>query len=389
VTPSLRLPRLIALLVAALAAALAAAAVSAQPAGARAQLGIVPAGYAIANPAQFQADIAELSAGKRYVPPIRIDILWPSIAPTQPTNPEDPADPAYVWAPLDAAVQSAAATGTDSILGTVFWTPAWASSRRSVGTRTDVPDAGELAAFFTALQTRYSGLPGAQPRIRNWEVWNEANNRYFLIAPGRNDSAKLTNLVTGYSRMLTQSRAALRATSRRLGIAMPVVVAGGVGGQAGFSHTKFFEALGRTPLCKGAARSRSCFDAVSVHPYSPNPKVDPLGRRVNPQFATISNFAFFADSIRKTWRGRSIKIWVTEFGWQTNPPDGQLGVSPARQAQLMRTAVTTFRKKYPQVPVMMWFLIEDEPDVGNWQSGIEYADGTRKPSWNTFKSLLD
>jgi len=36
---------------------------------------------------------------------------------------------------------------------------------------------------------------------------------------------------------------------------------------------------------------------------------------------------------------------------------------------------------------MLWFLIRDEPAVGNWQSGLETTRGKKKPSWRTFISL--
>jgi hypothetical protein len=37
--------------------------------------------------------------------------------------------------------------------------------------------------------------------------------------------------------------------------------------------------------------------------------------------------------------------------------------------------------------MMLWFLVKDEPSIGNWQSGLETVTGRKKPAWNTFISL--
>jgi hypothetical protein len=36
---------------------------------------------------------------------------------------------------------------------------------------------------------------------------------------------------------------------------------------------------------------------------------------------------------------------------------------------------------------MLWFLVRDEPAVGNWQSGLENVKGKKKPAWSAFLSI--
>jgi hypothetical protein len=83
-----------------------------------------------------------------------------------------------------------------------------------------------------------------------------------------------------------------------------------------------------------------------------------------------------------------MRIWVTEYGYQTNPPDKLFGVSPAKQALYMQQAWDKLVAN-PKVDMMIWFLLRDEPRIGaGWQSGLYYADGRRKPSREVFERLV-
>jgi hypothetical protein len=77
-------------------------------------------------------------------------------------------------------------------------------------------------------------------------------------------------------------------------------------------------------------------------------------------------------------------VWLTEYGYQTNPPDRLFGVTWAQQARYLTQAVAIARRD-PRVDVLLWFLLEDERDVARWQSGLITADGVRKPSFAAFQ----
>ena len=81
--------------------------------------------------------------------------------------------------------------------------------------------------------------------------------------------------------------------------------------------------------------------------------------------------------------GRSKPLWLTEYGYQTNPPDRLIGVSPARQAQLIGQAALRVWQQ-PGVTVLIHFLVKDEPSIGGWQSGLFTARGTAKPAKRAF-----
>ena len=77
-------------------------------------------------------------------------------------------------------------------------------------------------------------------------------------------------------------------------------------------------------------------------------------------------------------------LWITEYGYQTNPPDKTIfGISWAKQAQYMKQAYAMARKN-PRIDMMLWFLVSDEPSIGGWQSGLETVTGKKKPAWNAF-----
>src|SRR3712207_7058823 len=47
---------------------------------------------------------------------------------------------------------------------------------------------------------------------------------------------------------------------------------------------------------------------------------------------------------RSTRRWGRKPIWITEYGYQTNPPDRVFGVTPKKQAQFLQQSYTIARK---------------------------------------------
>jgi hypothetical protein len=85
--------------------------------------------------------------------------------------------------------------------------------------------------------------------------------------------------------------------------------------------------------------------------------------------------------------GASKRIWLTEYGYQTDPPDTFLGVSLDKQALYMSEGAL---RAYlaPRVDMLINYLIQDEPDIARWQSGILTAAGAEKPSYQAFQVPL-
>ncbi len=80
------------------------------------------------------------------------------------------------------------------------------------------------------------------------------------------------------------------------------------------------------------------------------------------------------------------RIWITEYGYETNPPDAIFGVSWAKQAAYLTQAFRIV-KANPRIDLMLWFLLRDDPNLNGWQSGLVTVGGKHKPSFRAFQAL--
>jgi hypothetical protein len=80
-------------------------------------------------------------------------------------------------------------------------------------------------------------------------------------------------------------------------------------------------------------------------------------------------------------------IWLTEYGYQTNPPDRIFGVPPNTQAlYLGEAALRTY--ELPGVTMLIQYLIRDEPLLDRFQSGLFTVHGVAKPAYYAFRFPL-
>jgi hypothetical protein len=287
---------------------------------------------------------------------VRYTLDWRQIAPTRPANGRNPDDPAYDWSSADDLVHGLRRHGIEALL-TLWGSPAWANGGRSPNW---APTSGAtFAAFATAVQRRY-------PWVRRWLIWNEPNKAPFL----RPVSPRVY-----VRRLLNPAYAALHAANPK------AVVGGGVtgpqAGAGGMSPVDFIRGLGS----EGAQ-----LDAYAHNPYPASPNETPweggCARCETITLATLERLLFWVDRALGTTR-----IWLTEHGYQTNPPDLLFGVSPARQATYLGSAAL---RAYlaPRVDLLIQFLIRDDAELGGWQSGLTYVTGRAKPSFDAFRLPL-
>jgi hypothetical protein len=131
------------------------------------------------------------------------------------------------------------------------------------------------------------------------------------------------------------------------------------------------------------------FDAWAHHPYYGMPSETPTTKPVTAKGApaTAVTLANIGDLIKEVTRLYGNKrIWITEYGYQTNPPDKLFGVTKAKQAQYLTQAFAIARKN-PRIDMMLWFLLKDEPNLAGWQSGLLTASGAKKPAFAAFQRL--
>ena len=131
------------------------------------------------------------------------------------------------------------------------------------------------------------------------------------------------------------------------------------------------------------------FDAWAHHPYSSGPSdtptSKPVGARGGPATAvTLGNIGDLTKVLTQLYGNK--RLWITEYGYQTNPPDSLVGVSWAKQAAYLKQAFAIARKN-PRIDMMLWFLLKDDPNLGGWQSGLITIGGKKKPSFAAFEHL--
>jgi hypothetical protein len=128
-------------------------------------------------------------------------------------------------------------------------------------------------------------------------------------------------------------------------------------------------------------------DAYAHHPYPSTPRAEsPWGPRC-PRCTTITmaDLERLELEVRRNL-GRK-RIRVTEYGYQTNPPDTLLGVSPTTQAAYMASAsLRTYLAR--NVDILLFFLVRDDTETDGWQSGLLTARGQKKPAYTAFRLPL-
>jgi hypothetical protein len=374
-----------------LAAALAVAAVAAtaQPADASRYLriGIYDESQTLYAPADATfAFFRELK-----IQQLRVNLHWGGrlgVATRRPADARDPADPAYRWDVYDRTVRLAADGGI-RIVFSIYGTPGWANGGR--GQNVPPAAATDLRNFAYAAARRYSGSfadeDGATlPAVKEWLAWNEPNNPVFLrtqfrllggrwVVQSAVDYAKICAAVYGgvHSTLIGSERVACGATAPR-GNNSPR------SSRPSVSPLAFLRAVHAAGL--------KTFDAWAHHPYYAGPADRPDSRPPPSVAATSVTFGNLSDLIRELTRlyGRK-RVWITEYGYQTNPPDRLFGVSYAKQAAYLKQSFAIARAN-PRVDMMLWFLLRDEPGVGGWQSGLITLGGKRKPAFAAFRSLI-
>jgi hypothetical protein len=81
-----------------------------------------------------------------------------------------------------------------------------------------------------------------------------------------------------------------------------------------------------------------------------------------------------------------VRFWVTEFAWDTNPPDAG-GVPPRLHARWVSEAL--YRMWRAGVSQVTWFQLRDNPlsraPGGNFQAGLYFVDGQAKPAMRAIR----
>lgn len=326
---------------------------------------------------------------------IRINLVWGGpngVARRRPARPADPADPAYDWSSYDRTVNYAQQYGM-RVVFSIIGTPPWANA--AAGLNVVPRNPLDLQRFAAAAATRYSGTYKAPdgrtlPAVRHWLAWNEPNNPIFLRPQFRIVRGKtVMQAAIDYAKICNAVVKGVRTTS--IGA---MKVACGVTGPRGNNNPRS-PRPSTSPLAFLRAMYRAGatgFDAYAHHPYygkrQETPSTPPpQGTRGQPATAvTLGNINVLVKELTRLYGNK--RLWITEYGYQTNPPDRLFGVTFAQQSRYL-TQAYGIAKRHPRIDMFLWFLLRDEKRLaGNgWESGLLTAAGAKKPSFVAFQRL--
>jgi hypothetical protein len=345
---------------------------------------------------------------------VRVTAGWSVIAP-EPEAAQRPAgfdatDPdAYppgAWDRLDRLARFARERGLALNVDIAFWAPRWAVARAADAPDREriAPDPRHFAEFAQAVARRY-------PDAAAFTVWNEPNHNVFLLpqwqeGPGGDLEPASPHVY----------RAMLHAAVPRLREAAPdATVLIGATSSLGASEPQeaddrmspmvFLRALACVDEALEPVRDGRCAgfrplpgDGWSHHPYGDRlPPWAPSPQDKDVRMADLGRLSSTLDRLHEAGRiERRLDLYLTEFGYQTNPPDPTWDVTPDDAARWLSEAERIARAN-PRVRSTTHFLVRDLPEREgdsprerwrDYQTGLYFIDGRPKPTRAAFAAPL-
>ncbi|MEA2443814.1 MAG: hypothetical protein QOJ12_1106 [Thermoleophilales bacterium] len=309
--------------------------------------------------------------------------------------------PASRWAPYDAIVRGAADRGMGVLFQLGGTAPDWATPGPSPVNR---PNPAEFGKFVKAVGTRYSGSysDGGSggyadpliPAVTLWSVWNEPNLVSWLSPQVSGGVPQAPRIYRG---LLNAAAAGLAASGHGnnqllLGELLPFT-------RTTRSTSKKLRPLAflrelacvdshYRPFRGSAAKKRGCtgFKALpgtglAYHPYTlaggpgvPTPNPD------DASIANLSRVTIALDRLgaRGRLKTRRMPVWITEFGFQSRPPD-PYATPLAKIPGFMGWSEWIAFKNPRVVSYSQYPLVDDPGSRSGFQSGLRFHNGKKKP----------
>jgi hypothetical protein len=335
---------------------------------------------------------------------IRIEIGW--VAPNTPRKPagfdaENPADPNYSFAAADAAVTDAAADGMRVVLdftGAPLWAEGRGMPRRALP-GTWRPNPADIRQYAIALARRYSGsFPDPAnplvmlPKVYAFQLWNEPNLPNYLEPQWIGARAVAPSLYRG---MLNAFYAGIKSVDPHALVVTAGTAPFGDPGPGGRIMPALFwrdvlcvnevgTTLNRAPVRfrRGRCPNPAHFDVLAHHPYSVGaPSTEALNADdvSIPDIGKLTQVLRFAEHAGTALPRIHHQIWVTEVGYNTDPPNPN-GVPINTAARWLEQTLELLWSQ--GVSLITWNTIADQPPVPSYsetsQAGVYFVDGQPK-----------
>lgn len=331
---------------------------------------------------------------------VSLEVDWAEVEPNAPTGAysSSPSSSQYGFLYVDNVLNRFKGTGIQPLL-LITDAPRWAQA--AGGTAQDYEEGGyepndaALQAFAQALAKRYSGhfRDPANPRqflpaVHYFQAWAEANMIYHLSPQWTKvDGHLINNAPILYRGLLNSFYAGIEAGNP----AAKVVFTGlaPYGDPPGGLRTPPVSFL-RSVLCLNARlQKQTCadpahFNILATDPYDiGSPTTHALSRTdaSAPDMGRLTRIVRAAIHARTVLPAKAKPLWVTEFGYDSNPPNTTRGApSEAEQARWLEESFYVFA--HEGVSTVIWYLLHDQtgPLATAYFSGVYFHDGRPKTS---------
>ena len=357
---------------------------------------------------------------------VRATMRWAYIAPKPDSrrkprgfNGANPGDyPRVLWDPYDDLVRKAADRGIEVNFNPTGPGPRWAHKRTPIkpAARAWRPSPKQYAKFVRAAGRRYNGRyrdenqgKGVLPRVDWWGIWNEPNQPGWLTPQG--ETKRGVGEIAASPRIYRDLLVAGAKGLLRTGHGDDLVLIGELapigsavkpkGARASLRPALFLRemfCLNRRfhPYTGMEAKARGCdkLDRLAVlerfprlgfghHPYTrKRAPTKPQRKRDMIDISNLGELTRTLDRIaaRTGLLPPEMPVFLTEFGYQTRPPDPYRGVAQQLQARYINEG-DYIAWKNPRVFSSAQFLLYDSPPRTEFPRGTE-------PYWATFQTGL-
>jgi hypothetical protein len=413
--------------------------------------------FIYSSPATVEKNLKQVAS--LGVNTIKVSMVWSLVAPDPDSTQKpdfDASDPsaygADAWTRYDTLVQEAGALGLGVYFQLTAPAPLWATVSHGVFGHqypwSHEPSAADFRDFVTAVGSRYSGRyqvaasgtvlgtvsdpasagasesPDAEttlPAVRMWGIWNEPNEIGWLSPQTVTSDHHNVLRSPSLERALTDAGYTGLAET---GHANDTILIGETASRGNTRTVPFVDALfcvsaADVPLTGTAATRLGCpasgnpqqfvidnpgLFAVSGwahHPYSFNhrPNVPLPGA---PNTITLANLGVLERALDRVDEAygepTGMPIYVTEYGYKSNPPNPFVRTSLAQQETWLDEG-WYMSYETPRIKAMAQELLYDQPPIAgkkpgsasywaNFDSGLEFENGDAKPSYDAFRLPL-